>query len=271
MRSALKQKLHSLLARFGLHLERWPRRLLDTPDCRLHVGLDHVLAHHLLSKGDPADVFFVQIGAFDGVSGDPLHEYVKRFGWQGILVEPQRRYFAALERTYAGCKGLHLLQAAVAEVAGTAELYTLAEPDAPDLPAWAPQIASFDLQAILRHRRAIPDLEQRLRREIVRTVTMEDVLAMAESRGRSIDLIQIDVEGHDEQLVRQIDLERFSPAIVRWEHKHLSRTDRNAAIRRLADHGYRILQEATDTLAYRPVSTGFAATDESAAAGSRET
>ncbi len=256
MRSGLQEKVRTLLARFGLEVRRLPKRMLEAPDCRLHPSFEHVLAYHLQSKADPSDVFFVQIGAFDGISGDPLHAHVTRYGWRGILVEPQPRYFEALQHTYAGYEELELVQAAIAEASGEAELYTLENPDAPDLPDWAPQIASFDLDSILRHRRAIPHLERRLRRETVRCITMDEVLEKARSRCDELDLVQIDVEGYDHRLIELMDLERFSPVMVRFEHKLLSPSKQDAAVRRLADHGYQILREAGDTLAYRPLEPG---------------
>ena len=39
---------------------------------------------------------FIQVGANDGVYGDPLRSYVRRFGWKGILVEPQQDVFERL-------------------------------------------------------------------------------------------------------------------------------------------------------------------------------
>src|SRR5215467_4813948 len=40
----------------------------------------------LARTGEP--VFFVNIGANDGLAGDPLREFITTRGWRGILVEP---------------------------------------------------------------------------------------------------------------------------------------------------------------------------------------
>lgn len=248
MRRFLLSKLRAFLARYGLKIEWVPPTLLRDPSSVLALGFDEVLARYLLERGDPSGLYFVQIGAFDGRSGDPLHRYVCRFGWRGILVEPQERYFRQLQRTYEGFDGLRLVRAAVAEEPGEKVLYTIGDPDAPDLPKWAPQIASFDLEAVLRHRRAIPDLEARLTREVLPCVPLGELFEQAESE---IELVQIDTEGYDYQVLRQIDFGRVSPAIVRYEHKHLSLADQDAAVALLVSHGYRIAREADDTTAYR--------------------
>jgi hypothetical protein len=39
----------------------------------------------LLSKDK---VRFIQIGANDGIKNDPVHAFIKKYYWTGILVEP---------------------------------------------------------------------------------------------------------------------------------------------------------------------------------------
>ena len=34
------------------------------------------------------NVRFIQIGSKDGVMGDPIHEYIMRCGWSGVVFEP---------------------------------------------------------------------------------------------------------------------------------------------------------------------------------------
>jgi len=36
----------------------------------------------------------------DGAAYDPLHEFVARYGWRGLLVEPLPDMFEQLRRTY---------------------------------------------------------------------------------------------------------------------------------------------------------------------------
>lgn len=244
MLAAFKALLRRVLAARGISPRRLPRAVIERPEALLTPTLEHVVAHRMLHV---PDFFFVQIGAFDGRSGDPLHELIVAHGWRGVLVEPQRRYFAELESTYGDRPGLSLRNVAVADRREKRQLYRIRD-DVPGLPEWAPQTASFDRATILRHSEDIPGIEALLETEEVDCVMLDEILAEAPD-GR-IDLLQIDVEGFDHEIIRMLDFERFAPSIIRFEHKHLHAEDYEAALRRLIDNGYRIAFEGPDTLAY---------------------
>ena len=59
------------------------------------------------------DVFFVQVGSFDGYSDDLLHRHIKRFQWSGLVVEPQKAAFAELQKTYGENAGIQFACCAV--------------------------------------------------------------------------------------------------------------------------------------------------------------
>lgn len=44
--------------------------------------------------------FFIQIGANNGVYRDPIYEYIKKYQWKEIPVEPIVKYFRELENNY---------------------------------------------------------------------------------------------------------------------------------------------------------------------------
>src|SRR4029077_7512096 len=127
----------------------------------------------------------------------------------------------------------------------TRPFYTVA--DAPGVPRDAGMIASFDRETLLSHRRFVPDLDSHLRSEDIECVALNDLLAEVDAD--HIDLLQIDVEGYDHELIRVLDLERFAPSIVRFEHIHLTRDQHEASIERLIDHGYAVCLEEHATLA----------------------
>ncbi|HET6992529.1 MAG TPA: hypothetical protein VFJ43_14445, partial [Bacteroidia bacterium] len=49
---------------------------------------------------------FVQIGSNDGKKNDPLHSYIRKNGWKGILVEPDPANFKKLVSYYSQVNGL---------------------------------------------------------------------------------------------------------------------------------------------------------------------
>ncbi len=190
--------------------------------------------------------FFVQIGAMDGRKSDPIHELVEKHDWHGILVEPQRTYFSHLRENYGNRAGLEFRNVAISEQAGTKTLYRIRD-DADGVPDWAPGLASFDRETILAHRLEIPDVERLIETEEVECVTLAQLLGDAPE---PIDLLIVDVEGYDAEIIRMLDLERFRPGIVHFEHKHLNRRQWEASVEKLLAYGYRVGAGISDTLAY---------------------
>jgi FkbM family methyltransferase len=234
----VKASLHAS----GRELVQRPATLLEKPKARLAVDLDQLIALLILRK---PDLFFVQIGAFDGQTGDQLHPWIARYDWSGILVEPQPRYFAALKHTYADRPKLQLRDVAIAEVPEERTLYTIRE-GVPGLPHWAPQVASFDRARLQSRGWRGRDGEDVIEAVQVQCLPLPHLL----DEVKQVDLLQIDVEGYDAEIIRMFDFDRFRPAIVRFESRHLSRGQLDAAVRRLVSYGYRVAVGYRDTLAW---------------------
>src|SRR6266481_6003650 len=111
MRKCLKwtfARIERIANRRGYWISWWPPALLANPQSRLSFDLEFVIAHLMLQK---KDLFFIQIGANDGVSNDPLYKFVIEYGWAGILVEPLPQVFEVLRRNYADKPNLKFLNA----------------------------------------------------------------------------------------------------------------------------------------------------------------
>jgi hypothetical protein len=113
------------------------------------------------------------------------------------------------------------------------------------------QLASFDRDHLIKHCREapFPDPESRLTATEVETLTFDTLLSRYGLE--HVDVLQVDTEGYDLQILRQFDIPRRLPAIVQYEHKHLSRPDREAAAEILVGSGYRLAVAGFDTVAYR--------------------
>ena len=137
--ATLKYLNQTLARRLRLEIARAP---VVRGEAALEV-LPLIVSHYLEARSDPRPFFFIQIGAFDGISGDPIHHLVRKYGWEGILVEPRAEACAALERNYEGCEGLRFVRAAIGAESGARTLYSIRDPEDAGLPAWAPGVASF--------------------------------------------------------------------------------------------------------------------------------
>jgi FkbM family methyltransferase len=241
-RMNLKARAHQVLGHLGLEVRRPLAPLVGRPQAQLTINLDHLIA--LRMQTDP-DIFFVQIGAFDGQTGDQLHKYVVEHRWQGILVEPQPEQFTALRTAYRDHPQLDLRNIAISDKAETRTLYAI-DTSFSGLPDWAPQIATFDRARIEAAEIRGPDGEMAICEYEVPCLPLSDLLADVVR----VDLLQVDTEGFDAEIIRMFDFHTFRPSIVRFENVCLSRADHEMAVARLVQHGYRVAITGNDTLAW---------------------
>ena len=98
----------------------------------------------------------------------------------------------------------------------------------------------------------VPDLESMIETEQVRCLTFETLFK--EIGIENVDLLQVDAEGFDSEILRLFNIPARKPAIVRFEHKHLSIADHEKSIALLVSQGYRVAASGSDTLAYRVIA-----------------
>lgn len=182
------------------------------------------------------DFFVLQVGACDGVLGDPIHQWIKKYRWRGILVEPQKREFEHLTATYRDYRDLRLENVAIADTGGTRALYRVR--DDRRNAEWQRGVASF-----VRRARFVP--EDMFEVEMVPCVTFNDLLNR--HHVMRIDLLQIDAEGYDYELLKLFDFGSLRPRLIRYEHVHLPPPDRRACAIYLRRLGYETLAMRFDT------------------------
>jgi FkbM family methyltransferase len=241
----IRNLIKQFAAKAGLRVMRLPRPLLEDPANELVVDLEMVVLPYAIGA---KQFSFIQIGAHDGTSNDPLRRLVTALGWTGVMVEPQPELFRQLVATYDGYRGLHFENAAVGDVDGIKTLYRI-RPDAVGVPEWASQLASFDLKTLLHHETWIPDIKQYLEEIPVLSITIETLVSR--HRLGDVDLLQIDAEGYDAQIIQTIPLSKIRPRFISFEHRHLQRRDFDRCCEKLVKHGYRLAVGDVDTYAAR--------------------
>jgi FkbM family methyltransferase len=258
---ALKHALAQLLAFSGYEVRKKPDLSVHVPEL---AGLSFAdFLHSCLAGKDVSKVFFIQIGANDGVSNDAIHESVVRFGLKGLLVEPQATSFRELTRAYRAHDGVILDNVAISHKDGTQKLYTV-DCSLPFL-RYANQLASFDYEHVRRQlkrhfnngaspavRQSLKDLrltvDDCIRPELVTTCTFHTLL---EKHGISAyELLQIDTEGFDYEVIKMALIERFRPLLVNYEHEHLKERDKVECWNYLRNQGYKLFTHEGNTAAY---------------------
>jgi FkbM family methyltransferase len=196
---------------------------------------------------------FVEIGSNDGEQHDHLRPFILARDWTGVMVEPVPYVFERLRRNYAGLERVALENAAIADRDGTLPFYHLVDADPETrrtLPSWYDGIGSFSREAVLSHAEHIPDVANRLVEAEVRALTFESLCAK-HGIGR-VDLLVIDTEGYDWEIVRTLDLARWRPKLLVYEHYHLGPDARAACASHLREHGFATMEEGFDTLCLGP-------------------
>ena len=195
------------------------------------------------------DAFVVQIGANDGTAGDPLLEGFRKTRWSGLLVEPVPHLYEMLVARYRNRPGVEMECAAISTRDGEAPLYRLRSIPG-QTPQWFNQLATLDREVLLKHRSSIPEIDSLLIEERVPTVRLDTLLAR--HKISRIDLLVIDAEGHDFEILRTLDLARFRPTLLMFEHQHLSENDKQAAYALLKTAGYNFRETPEgDAIAWR--------------------
>ena len=191
---------------------------------------------------------FIQIGSNNGVNNDPLRPLILKYKISGILLEPVGYIFEQLVENYEGTSGLDFVNAAVSDIDGEKEFYRLRQ-SSTDLPIWYDQLGSFNLSVILKHKAEIPDIENYIICEKIKTITFKTLIKKYPIR--QFDIIHIDTEGYDYEIIKLIPFQIINPKIVIFEHKHLSDEIYGECYQYLISKGFKLSRDGDDTVAVK--------------------
>jgi len=218
-------------------LRKVKRRLLDKP----YIKDPRYPAYWMDEVLGKKEALLVQIGSNDGKTGDPLYQlFNKNTTWKGLFVEPVPYLFERLQANYPDVSRFSFENAAINE--GQDLDFYWVDPDAvpnkQELPFWYDQLGSFNKDHILNA------LDGQLAPYIV-SAKLEGITldTLFERHGvAQFDVLHIDAEGYDWVVLQQLDLQRFQPSFILYEHSHLSKEDLQSSIDFLKKdyHVYRI-------------------------------
>ncbi|MEM8528507.1 MAG: FkbM family methyltransferase, partial [Bacteroidota bacterium] len=221
-------------------------------------SLSEFLDNYSKSKRDNFTV--VQIGANDGMTHDPIHKFIKRDRWHGVLLEPQKYvYDTFLTRVYQKNKEIHPVHAAIGAEDGELELYKIGFSNM----RWATGLASFDRAQIQKafdsglvagncrkHNIEIPKAEtERIKVETIPVISVNNLLKKYQIN--KMDLLQIDTEGFDYQVIQFFDIAKNQPKAIIFENVHLPEADKITCYQLLKENDYAVKEYSSNTLAMR--------------------
>jgi FkbM family methyltransferase len=238
----LKQFVQLCLGTVGLRISRLPQSFPAINVLRLAVY--DAIRLHSAAGNDLSAFWVVQIGAHDGISFDPVHEYIVDNQLSALLVEPQPEIFQRLQDTYLGQGRIIFENAAIAKRTGTIPLYRFRA--GPGVPYEASCLASLSKTEIERD---LHEIRGEIEEISVPAFTLSDLLDRHSIQ--RIGLLQLDTEGFDFEIIKMIEFSRWKPVLINFEDGFADRSQRKDCLSFLADHGYRMLKNGIDIVAYQ--------------------
>ncbi|HOM64548.1 MAG TPA: FkbM family methyltransferase [Ignavibacteriales bacterium] len=200
----------------------------------------------LIYKYHHKDFFFIQIGANDGISFDPIYDVVKKLKLSGIAIEPVKDYYEDLVKNYKNSNVI-TVNKAIYEKSGKISIYRVKNDN--DLPKWSKGIASLNPE---HYKKSNVD-KSYIIEEIVDAFTFENLFEIY--KVQRIDLLQIDAEGYDYTLLKLFPFDKFQPSIIHFEHglrhENMSINQLYEIITMLLNYNYKIIMKDYDCLAYK--------------------
>jgi FkbM family methyltransferase len=194
---------------------------------------------------------FVQIGSNDGKKNDPLHTYIIKNGWKGILVEPDPTNFKKLKSNYNEAEGLIFENLGIGPVRGEMLFYRLNNITEQE-PGWYDQVGSFDRETFIKNIHYGKDLEERIIAEPLPVITFEDLLQ--KNNFPKVDLLHTDTEGFDYKILRSINFAEHDIRIVLFEGEWMTQFELRELIQYLRKYNYRIYQFGGDFAGVKPLT-----------------
>jgi FkbM family methyltransferase len=205
-------------------------------------------------------VTVIQIGANDGINNDPIHKFIKRDHWQGVLLEPQKFVFEKyLKPLYRKTKGITVMNAALDTLDGSKPIYKIAVSNS----RWATGLTSFNRKILEEAVRSgyierqtkkegcpLPEnKDDYIAEESVECICTETLLKKAGIE--KTDWLQIDTEGFDFEIIKMFNIGTTNPTVIVYENLHLSSDQREECINHLKTNHYVVRDYGANTLAMR--------------------
>ncbi len=183
---------------------------------------------------------FVQVGAHDGIMHDPLRKFILKNKWQGLMIEPQIEMLEKCKYNYKNIDNLFFLNAAVHPSKNRLKLFKAKNPIDYSHTGWA---------SINNNRFDKTIYADNIIEEIVPAMDLMD--AIESFQMASVDILQIDTEGFDLFVIKMFNFKKFSPLIIQYETRHLSKEDKEVANLILSNNKYFSFHLKNDSFAIR--------------------
>lgn len=192
---------------------------------------------------------FIQVGSSDGKTNDPIYKFATLQNWKGVAIEPVQSPFERLKKNYRNFTNVTPKQFVVGPK-GVVQFYFVkneAKEELKGLPPWWDQLGSCDISHIEGHLDGM--FSKYIGQIELEAVPLNNIVE--EHLNGKIDLLHVDAEGFDDVVIETLDLSRFTPKVIIFEHVHLSADRLESLCKKLSLFRYSLQKFSYDMLCIR--------------------
>lgn len=198
-------------------------------------------------KLESEDIFFIIVGAMDGVNHDNTFKYAfKNKHWKGLLIEPMGDYFEKLKQNYEHRENLIFENVAISDSEGYEYMFRIPSKliESGEVPSWSDGISTFYPEKnVMREEHLI----SKAVKEPVLCTTFENI--SNKHSIEKIDVLQIDVEGCDSNVFWQIWNLNYRPKLIIIEIVNMQSEEKNKIEKTLKNNSYNLSYVGDDLVA----------------------
>ena len=214
-----------------------------------------ILFSHLANNKNLA---IVQVGANDGVKGDPLYNFILKFNdkIKLLAIEPQFEVFKRLKENYSKINNVFFSQNAIGD-GSEKEFYSFNSNYSKfhSTENTFDRHSSFEKEHLLKYLRnhsiKEKDFDYYINTNKIKSVTLGEAIQQSKANFSEIDVLQIDTEGHDDLVIYNSSIDKYKYKFINYEFKQLSVERLNKLHLFLKKNNYEIIRwKKSDELAY---------------------
>jgi FkbM family methyltransferase len=187
----------------------------------------------------------IQIGANDGMSHDHLHNVIKKFRLESLLLEPIKKYFLDLQNNYSNYDNVRFENSALSINNEILYLYKVNPEYFNKYGTLSGGISSFYKEHLLKH----GIKEKHIIQEKVNQISFDELLKKYSIN--NFDLLLIDTEGYDCHIVHDffLKIKKIRPIII-FEWSHIKNIDFENTLNEVIKNNYSFFPTGDDIFCF---------------------
>lgn len=196
----------------------------------------------------------IQVGSNDGISNDPLYNFIESTSHEAFLIEPVNFLAERLRTLHEKNNNVKVLEYAIHRTRNMVNFYFLDEASKSEMgslwKSWYDQIGSFKKEHLLKYAKQSSPF---IREKLIVCKTLDKVVE--DENIDEVMILHIDAEGFDLEVLKSINISKILPNFIMLEHKHVPLLDLMIQVKELFVIGYEVKILHDDICFYRKTLT----------------